>query len=51
MKSRPRTSVDAVQPAGRYTARFDVGDLPSGLYIARLLGGSFERSRKMMLLR
>jgi len=41
--------VDETQAAGRYEARFDATDLPSGLYIYRMTAGDFTQTRTMTL--
>ena len=41
--------VDETQAAGRYEARFDAEDLPSGLYIYRMTAGEFTQTRTMTL--
>ncbi len=46
-----QTVVDALQPAGRYTATFDAGNLPSGAYMARIEMGGFVAIQKMMLVK
>lgn len=43
--------VDGVLPAGSYTARFDAGSLPSGVYLYRLTSGGKEETRRMLLVR
>jgi hypothetical protein len=45
------TLIDKNQPAGEYSVNFDARGLASGVYIYRLQAGSFEQTRKMMLLR
>lgn len=37
--------------AGKHALHFDAGDLPSGVYFARLRAGSVVRTSKMVLLR
>ena len=37
--------------AGNYTVRFDAGDLPSGIYFARLDVEQFSIAKKMVLLK
>ena len=43
--------VDGKKTAGRYRETFDASALPSGIYIARLEGGTNTVSMKMMLLK
>jgi len=43
--------VDGVQPAGAHTVQFDAGDLPSGIYIYRLITEETSLSRVMTLLK
>ena len=43
--------VDGVRPAGRHSARFDAGSLPSGLYVYRMQAGGQTMVRKMTLVR
>ena len=38
-------------PAGNHYINFDASDLSSGVYVYKLKAGSFEQSRKMILLR
>ena len=45
------TLVNRQQRPGNYKVEFDPGRLVSGIYIYRLKAGSFEQSRKMILLR
>ena len=45
------TLVDAFQPAGQYTVRFDASTLPSGVYLYRIEAGNFQQINKMTLLR
>jgi hypothetical protein len=45
------TLVDRSQPAGSYTARYDMHGLPSGVYLYRLSSGRFVETRKLMLIR
>jgi hypothetical protein len=44
-----KTLVDGDLPAGTHTATFDAKDLPSGLYLYRLVSGSFSQTRTMTL--
>ncbi len=51
-----RTLVDANMPAGTYVARWDGRSesnepMPSGVYFYRLKSGSFEETKKMLLLK
>jgi|GEM_PF-1257232 len=41
--------LDAELPGGRYTVRFYVGDLPSGLYFYSVEAGSYRETRKMLI--
>jgi len=43
--------VDKFQPAGWYSAKFNGGDLPSGVYLYSLRAGKFIQNRKMVLIR
>ncbi len=45
------TLVDAVKPAGRYTASFRRKDLASGVYVYRLEAGGFSEARPMVIVR
>jgi len=45
------TLVDGFQPAGAHEKIFNAGDLPSGMYIYRLVSGNQTQVRKMMLLK
>ena len=44
------TLVNERQTAGRYSVKFDAGELPSGVYFYRLQAGSFVHTKKMILL-
>jgi hypothetical protein len=46
-----RELVHEIQPAGRYTVRFETGGLASGIYFYRLQVGKRSLTRKMLLLR
>jgi len=46
-----RTLADQWQIAGRHSVTFDASGMASGIYTYRLISGSFEQSRKMILLR
>ncbi len=46
-----RVLVNQRQAAGEHSARFDAGDLASGIYLCRLVTESSSQSRKMLLLR
>jgi hypothetical protein len=46
-----KTLVNGIQPKGKYTARFDGSDLPSGIYLYRLQTADRTLIRKMMLAR
>jgi hypothetical protein len=38
-------------PAGRHQARFEAGDLASGVYLARLRAGPFVQTQRLVLLK
>ncbi|MBK7107260.1 MAG: cellulase family glycosylhydrolase [Ignavibacteriae bacterium] len=44
------TLVDQFQPAGNYEINFDASELPSGVYYYELNNGSFNQTKKMLLL-
>ncbi len=46
-----KTLVNSTLPSGKHSVNFDAGALPSGVYIYRLHAGSFQQSRKLVLLR
>ena len=43
--------VNEWQSSGDHEAVFNAGDLPSGVYIYRLLSGTFEQTKKMLLVK
>ncbi len=45
------TLVNEEKPAGNYSLTFNASGLPSGVYFYRLTSGSFNQTRKMILLR
>jgi hypothetical protein len=45
------TLVDRLEQAGSYTRSYNMNGLPSGVYLYRLSSGSFDQTRKLMLLR
>lgn len=45
------TLLNKVQNAGQYDVSFDASQLTSGVYIYRIMAGSFVQSRKMVLLK
>lgn len=45
------TLVNEVQSPGVYEVKFDASNLPSGVYIYSIKAGSFNASRKMMLIK
>ena len=46
-----KTLVDKYESAGNYNVKFDAENLPSGVYIYRLITESFVVSKKMILLK
>ena len=46
-----KTLVNQTQNPGSYSVSFDASNLASGIYIYKLKSGSFEQSRRMILLR
>jgi hypothetical protein len=46
-----RTLVDGVQDAGFKTVEFEASSLPSGLYFYKLQAGTFNKMKKMILMR
>jgi len=45
------TLVNEVKPAGSYKVDFDGSELPSGIYIYRLITANFSDSKKLILLK
>ncbi len=45
------TLVNQQQPSGRYTVRFNAKGLASGLYLYRMVAGTFEQTRTMLLVK
>jgi hypothetical protein len=45
------TLVNETKTAGVYQARFNAGNLPSGIYVARIQAGEFVKSIKMQLVK
>jgi len=45
------TLVNTEQPAGNYKVNFDAGKLSSGVYMYRIVAGSFIQTKKMLLLK
>ncbi len=45
------TLVNREQAAGNYTVNYDASNLPSGMYIYKIVAGNFVESRKMMLIK
>ena len=43
--------VNEQRPAGAYTVTFRANNLPSGMYFYRLIAGSFQQTRKLLLLK
>jgi len=48
---RVMTPVDELKEAGTYRAVFDARRLATGVYIYRMTAGSFNQTRKMLLLK
>jgi len=45
------TLVDQEKPAGSYSARWDAGNVPAGIYFYRMTAGTFVGVKKMVLLK
>ena len=45
------TLVDEYREAGRYKVEFDASSLSSGVYIYKLIAGSFTSNKKMMVIK
>jgi hypothetical protein len=45
------TLVNEKQQPGNYSVRFNASHLPSGIYIYRIISGSFSATKKMILLK
>ncbi len=43
--------INETKPAGNYSASFDAGQLPSGIYFYNISAGNFFQTRKMMLVK
>jgi hypothetical protein len=43
--------VNSFKTAGKYTVEFNAGDLPSGIYVYRMIAGNYSCANKMLLLR
>ncbi|MFA6979429.1 MAG: T9SS type A sorting domain-containing protein [Ignavibacteriaceae bacterium] len=46
-----KTLVDEYQKSGKYTTSFDAGKLSSGIYVYKLVLGSYSAQRKMLFLK
>jgi hypothetical protein len=46
-----RTLINEEQVPGQYEANFDASSLASGIYYYRFQSGSFDETKKMVLLR
>lgn len=44
-----RTLVNEVKQPGKYRVRFDAAGLPSGMYLYRLVAGTYSATKKLML--
>ncbi len=49
--NKVKTITNQIQNAGEYSVSFDASNLASGIYFYKLKSGSFEQSRRMILLR
>ena len=45
------TLISAHKPAGNYSIEFNAEQLPSGIYIYRLISGNFTASKKLILMK
>jgi hypothetical protein len=45
------TLINEKQEAGNHTVQFDASNLPSGIYIYRIVSGTFTATKKMILLK
>ena len=45
------TLIDQEKPAGSYSARWDAGNVPAGIYFYRMTAGTFVGVKKMVLLK
>jgi photosystem II stability/assembly factor-like uncharacterized protein len=43
--------INREQPAGSYELNFDAGNLPSGVYLYRIIAGPYNITRKMLLMK
>jgi len=43
--------VDGEKEGGRHEERWNASSMPSGIYFARLVAGSFQETRRMLLVR
>lgn len=46
-----KTLVDEYQQAGKYTSSFDAGKLSSGIYVYKIVVGTYSAQKKMLLLK
>jgi len=46
-----KTLVDEYQESGKYTTSFDAGKLSSGIYVYKLVSGSYSAQKKMLFLK
>jgi hypothetical protein len=47
---RIRTFINEKQAAGEYVVQFDGSDLPTGMYLVRLMVGNKTETRKLVLI-